>query len=124
MDKELFVERADSLLRSNILPFWIENMVDPQGGFYGRISGEGVLFADAPKGAVLNARILWTFAAAYRLYRDEKYLEMATRAKDYLLTNFYDHTYGGVYWSLTADGRPLDTKKQFYALGFAIYGLS
>ena len=35
-----------------------------------------------------------------------------------------DPGHGGVYWSLNADGSPLDTKKQIYALGFAIYGLS
>ena len=32
--------------------------------------------------------------------------------------------YGGVYWSLDAQGQPLDTKKQYYAIAFAIYGLA
>ena len=51
-------------------------------------------------------------------------LEAATRAKDYILDHFIDPEYGGVYWSLDYKGQPLDTKKQFYAIGFAIYGLS
>lgn len=42
----------------------------------------------------------------------------------YLIDRFYDHEYGGVYWSVAADGTPADTHKQFYALGFAIYGLA
>jgi mannobiose 2-epimerase len=49
---------------------------------------------------------------------------MATRAKDYLIDHFIDKEYGGVYWSVDYQGRPLDTKKQFYAIGFAIYGLA
>ena len=112
-------------LTTGILPFWMEKMTDNvQGGFYGRIDGDDNLHADAPKGAILNARILWTFSAAYRLLRKPEYLETATRAKRYIIDKFYDNDFGGVYWSLTADGEPLDDKKQIYAQGFAIYGLS
>lgn len=111
-------------LQTNILPYWLERMTDPRGGFYGRRDGNDVLDADAPKGAILNARILWTFSAAYRVLGRKEYLEAATRAKREIIDCFYDPEYGGIYWSLNADGTPLDTKKQFYAIGFAIYGLS
>lgn len=107
-----------------ILPYWMDKMTDPRGGFYGRRDGEDNLDAEAPKGAILNARILWTFATAYRTLGNPGYLVAARRARDYILTNFVDREYGGIYWSLNADGTPLDTKKQFYAIGFAIYGLS
>lgn len=119
------VAEATEVLTSNILPFWMNKMVDTEyGGFYGRITGEGQLMPDAEKGAILNARILWTFSSAYRLLQRPEYLEMATRAKRYLLDKFYDPEFGGVFWSLNALGEPLDTKKQIYSLGFAIYGLS
>lgn len=112
-------------LESNILPFWMNKMTDNvHGGFYGRIDGNDVLEHEAPKGAILNGRILWTFSAAYRLLGKPEYLETAIRAKRYLIDRFYDADFGGVYWSLDADGKPLDDKKQIYALGFAIYGLS
>lgn len=112
-------------LENNILPFWMKEMKDDeQGGFYGRISGDNVLDKSASKGAILNARILWTFSAAYRVLRKNEYLEMATRAKRYLLDYFYDFEFGGVYWEVDSAGNPLDTKKQIYAIGFAIYGLS
>ena len=111
-------------LTENILPYWMEKMVDPRGGFYGRRDGNDRLDPDAPKGAILNARILWTFAAAYRILGKPEYLDMATRAKREIIDRFYDPDFGGIYWSITADGKPLDTKKQFYAIGFAIYGLS
>lgn len=112
-------------LTTDILPFWMEKMADKaKGGFYGRIDGGDILHADAPKGAILNGRILWTFSAAYRILGKQEYLETATRAKRYLIDRFYDKDFGGVYWSLDADGEPLDTKKQIYAQGFAVYGLS
>ncbi len=45
-------------LTCNILPYWLDRMTDPRGGFYGRRDGSDNLDADAPKGAILNARIL------------------------------------------------------------------
>ena len=113
------------VLENNILRFWMDNMVDEEhGGFYGRMDGKGLLHPDADKGAILNARILWTFSAAYRVLGKEEYLTMATRAKDYVIEHFMDMEYGGVYWSLDYKGNPVDTKKQFYAIGFVIYGLT
>ena len=124
---------VQDVLENNILRFWLDRMQDREhGGFYGRIDGSGVLHPDAEKGAILNARILWSFSAAYRVLshltprnpRLQEYLEAATRAYRYLTEHFIDSEYGGVYWSVDCQGRPLDTKKQFYAIGFALYGLS
>lgn len=111
-------------LTGNILPYWLEKMQDPDGGFYGRRDGRDTLDAGAPRGAILTARMLWTFSAAYRVLGNPGYLEAATRAKREIIDRFYDPEFGGIYWSIDAQRRPLDTKKQFYAIGFAIYGLS
>ena len=117
--------QMQDVLEQNILPFWMNQMKDPeQGGFYGRMDNQGVLHPEAEKGAILNARILWAFSAAYRVLGNQAYLETATRAKDYFLAHFLDQEYGGVYWSVDYKGQPKDTKKQFYAIGFAIYGLT
>lgn len=118
-------QEMQDVLQDNILRFWLDKMQDQEhGGFYGRIDGNGVLHPDAEKGAILNARILWSFSAAYRVLGNQEYLEAATRAKEYILEHFIDAEYGGVYWSVDYKGQPLDTKKQFYAIGFAIYGLT
>ena len=113
------------VLENNILRFWLDKMQDDEnGGFYGQMTGRGQLIKEADKGAILNARILWSFSAAYRVLGKKEYLEAATRAKEYFISHFIDHEYGGVFWSLDYKGQPKDTKKQFYAIGFAIYGLS
>lgn len=111
-------------LTSDILPFWTERMTDPHGGFYGRMDGKGRIQPDACKGAVLNARILWTFASAYRVLGKDEYLDTARSASDYIKAHFIDHEMGGVFWSLDADGKPLDTRKQYYAIAFTIYGFA
>lgn len=111
-------------LTSNILPFWINRMTDPAGGYYGRRDGNGNLVDGAEKGLILNARILWTFSQAYRILGKPEYLEAATRAKNYIADHFVDQEFGGAYWSVDSEGKPLDTKKQFYAIAFAVYGLA
>ena len=118
-------KEMQDVLENNILHFWQTKMIDREnGGFYGRIDGQEVLHPEAEKGAILNARILWTFSAAYRVLGKEEYLETATYAKEYFLEHFIDKEYGGVYWSLDYKGNPLNTRKQFYAIGFALYGMS
>ena len=128
MDKDIATamkREMQEVLQQNILRFWLDKMQDRErGGFYGRIDGHEQLHAEAEKGAILNARILWAFSAAYRVLGDREYLEAAQRARQYLVAHFIDPDYGGVYWSVDCEGRPLDTKKQFYAIGFALYGLS
>lgn len=125
MDISVLRNEMQDVVENNILRFWMARMVDHEnGGFYGRIDGQEVLHGDAEKGAVLNGRILWSFSAAYRVLRKPAYLEMATRAKEYVISHFIDKEYGGAYWSLDHKGQPLDAKKQFYAIGFVIYGLS
>lgn len=111
-------------LQQNILPYWIRLADKEQGGFYGQVTGKEQLCKEAHKGGVLHARILWTFSAAYRLLKDEVYLQMATHAKEFLLNNFWDKEHGGIYWTLDYKGNPVDAKKQIYAQGFALYGLS
>jgi mannobiose 2-epimerase len=112
-------------LTENILPYWINRMVDEEnGGFYGRIDGREQLHKQANKGVVLNARILWTFSAAYRIEKNPQYLAIAERAYQYIFDRFIDKENGGVYWELDYKGNPVNTRKQIYAQGFALYGYS
>jgi len=112
-------------LISNILPFWSEKMIDNEnGGFYGRINGNGELISGAEKGGILNARMLWSFSAAYLQVKNPLYLEMANRAKDYILAHFFDPEFGGTFWTISFDGKPVDTKKQIYSQAFFIYAFT
>ncbi|HXO74055.1 MAG TPA: AGE family epimerase/isomerase [Puia sp.] len=108
-----------------ILLYWMENTPDlVHGGFIGRIDGRDQPHPEAPKGLVLNSRILWAFSAAWRSTGESVYRRVADRAHHYLLHNFLDKDHGGAFWSLDAAGQPLDTRKQIYGQAFALYGLS
>ena len=120
---DTFLQEVRENLTSCILPYWLK-LKDPRGGFYGEVAADGTVLYDAPRGVILNARIIWSFASAYQALHETSYLVAAVHARDYFLEHFCDHKYGGVYWSVDAAGERLDTKKQLYAQGFAIYGLS
>jgi len=112
-------------LTHNILPFWSEKMIDNKnGGFYGQIKGDGQLVSDSNKGGILNARILWSFSSAYLQQKNPLYLEMANQAKTYILDHFFDTEFGGTYWMVSFDGKPVDTKKQIYSQAFFIYAFT
>ncbi len=54
-----FLRSAQNELEQDILPFWIRYCLDDEyGGFIGRMSNDRTIVKDAPKGLVLNARIL------------------------------------------------------------------
>ena len=88
-------------LVNHILPFWMERMQDREhGGFYGQMDGENRINPKAEKGGILNARILWTFSAAFRHLRQKQYLDAAIRARDYIFKFFFDEKQGGTFWCL------------------------
>lgn len=118
--KEAFAE-----LTQNILPFWKVKMKDEErGGYFGRMTGDNQLVKDAPKGGILNARILWTFASAALHLESEEYLTEARRSMEYILEHFFDSEQGGTHWALHSDGTPAETKKQVYSQAFFIYALA
>ena len=121
---KLRFEMQSELVR-NILPFWMNKSVDKEfGGFYGQINGFGQVVSGAEKGGILNSRILWTFSAAYNQLKDHGYRQMADYSKNYVLAHFFDDTCGGTYWTINAEGRPADTKKQIYSQAFFIYAMA
>lgn len=112
------------VLLNNILPFWKSMRDDEYGGYYGYKSYDLVLDKEAEKGCILNSRILWTFSNAYMALKEEELLSYAKHAFLFLKEHFYDRERGGVYWSVTYKGEPLDTIKHSYNMAFAIYALS
>ena len=126
------MERRKKILKNkakteliNILDYWLKNTIDKEnGGFIGEINHQNVINNNSEKGAVLNARILWSFSAAYAVEKNPEYLKTAKRAFQYIKDYFFDNEFGGIFWSLQADGKPKDTKNQIYAIAFVIYGLS
>jgi mannobiose 2-epimerase len=119
------LQRIEADLRQNILPFWINRVVDRAGHtFHGSLTNDLVPDRTVERGVLLTTRILWTYAAAHRRYHDPACLAMADHACADLFARFHDAKHGGFYWSIAADGVVLRDRKQIYGQAFAIYALS
>src|SRR5580692_1736006 len=116
--------RIENDLVRNILPFWMQRVVNPDGGFYGALENDDTVDPNAERGALLSSRILWTFSAAFSHYRDPAYLAVAHHAYRDLIARFHDAQNGGFWWSIAADGRVLRDRKQVYGHAFAVYALA
>ena len=119
----MFGEEIRAQLEQKILPFWMGLKDEKYGGFYGYMDNNLLLNRTADKGCILNSRILWTFSTAAIQTGSAEYRQYADYAMDFL-RKFEDPDNGGVYWSVTFDGRPADTTKHTYCQAFAIYGLA
>lgn len=119
----LKIELQQELRR--LLNFWKKETLDKTyGGFIGQMNHSGEKISQAPKGSILNTRILWTFSAAYRTTKIENYKEVAKISYNYISQYFMDAVNGGVFWELDYLGNPVNKRKQAYAQSFAIYGFS
>lgn len=107
-----------------ISPFWKNLKDEVYGGYYGYMSEELVLDKEAPKGVILNSRILWYFSNQYLTLHHEEDLLYARHAFWFLKKHCIDHECGGVYWMLDYKGNPLEDMKHTYNQAFAIYALS
>ncbi len=118
------VQEVREELTGHILPFW-EGLIDEvNGGFYGRMDFDGTLHKDAVKGGILHARILWAFSNAYKVLKDESYLKYAEHAYKFLTGPLWDEQHGGVYWTVTADGKPAEDLKHGYCQAMSLYAIS
>ncbi len=120
----MWVNEVEQELKEHIIPFWIGMQDKEFGGYYGMLDIDLNLDKKATKGCILNSRILWFFSNAYLMYKDDAYLAAAKQAYDFLNEYMFDEENGGIYWSVTYDGKPLDTTKHTYNQAFAVYALS
>ena len=115
---------AEEMLRERLIPFWKALRDEEHGGYYGYMDFDHRLDKTGSKGCILNSRILWFFSEAAMTLRDDSLIPYACHAYDFLRERCLDREHGGVYWSLTYDGEPLDDTKHTYNQAFAVYALS
>lgn len=111
-------------LTTKILPFWMNLKDEEQGGYYGYMNYDLQVDKQAVKGCILNSRILWFFSNACTCLQDKELLPYARHAYEFLKSACLDQVYGGVFWSVTWDGKVEDGTKHIYNQAFAVYALS
>jgi mannobiose 2-epimerase len=111
-------------LHDNILAYWMKYGVEKdKGGFFPAVDMENNPVLSANKTSVLNARILWTFAAAAKKYPGRGYEEVAHLAYEVVTEDFTDKEFGGFYMEISSDNRVVNDIKHTYAQAFVIYSL-
>ena len=120
----MFLQEIERHLSKKLIPFWEGLKDEEKGGYTGYVGYDLVTDRSYEKGCILNSRILWFFSNAYMLLQEEKLREDAEHAYRFLRERCIDREYGGVFWSVTSDGKPLDTTKHTYNQAFAVYALS
>ena len=123
----------------DLIPFWLDLADEENGGYYGYVASDGTVDKRADKGCILNSRILWVMSCCYKLcmdgalsevklqdagYSSLDILEAARHAYNWFRNHYFDQEFGGIYWSVTYDGKPSDTTKHAYNHAFAIYALA
>lgn len=111
-------------LETVMIPFWKSLRDDEFGGYYGYVDKELKVDKKYIKGCILNSRITWFFSNAYKVLKDESLLEEAKHGYEFLRDYCIDRENGGIFWSMTYDGKPFDSMKHTYNQAFAIYALS
>ena len=120
----MFAQEIKNHLTENLIPFW-KGLIDKEfGGYYGYSDFAHNVDKKFEKGCILNSRILWFFSTCATLTDDKECIGYAEHAYNFLKRAFLDRKNGGVYWSVTYDGAPLDTTKHTYCQAFAIYALA
>lgn len=120
----MLAREAKKELTEHILPFWNRLEDTEHGGFYGYMDHDLKLDKNAEKGVILHSRILWFYSNCYLVLKDAECLKKAKGCYDFMVKYCVDREYGGVYWSVNADGSPKDDMKHTYCQAFFIYALS
>ena len=111
-------------LRDDILTFWPRYIDPANGGFYGQVENDGRFDPLADKGIVMQARFLWTYAAAARLLHEPRLLVAAGSAYRFIVGRLLDADHRGFHWACDSRGTPRAGRKVIYGQAFAIYALS
>ncbi len=72
----------------------------------------------------LHSRLVYTMLVGYEATGDARYLEVAKRGADFLLTSFRDPIHGGFFQAVDAGGKPVSMAKNSYGHAFALLALS
>ena len=124
MDKKELVSEVTQHLKTKIIPFWEGLRDDEFGGYYGYMDYDLKVDKEAVKGCILNSRILWFFSRAYNELGEGQLLGEAEHAYEFMKDYCFDAENGGIYWSITYDGKSEDTTKHTYNQAFSIYALA
>ena len=111
-------------LCDNIMPFWLNHGLDREhGGVYTCLNRDGSLM-DTTKSVWFQGRFAFICAFAYNnVEKRPEWLEAARLTLDFIEKHCFDDE-GHMYFSVTADGKPLRKRRYVFSETFAAIAMS
>ncbi len=125
--KEYITSWAESYkkdLTENIMPFWMKHGWDREnGGVYTCVNQDGSLM-DTTKSVWFQGRFAFVCAFAYNnVEKNQEWLDAAKSTLDFIERHCFDEQ-GHMYFSVTAEGRPLRKRRYVFSETFAAIAMS
>ncbi len=117
-------DRYKADLCGNIMPFWMEHGLDKNnGGVYTCLDRDGSLM-DPTKSVWFQGRFAYVCAYAYNnISKEATWLEASKSCIDFIERHCID-TDGHMFFTVTADGRPVQKRRYVFSECFAIIAMA
>ncbi len=111
-------------LFERVIPFWEQHSPDrAHGGYFNNLDRDGAVY-DTTKHVWLQGRQAWIFSKLYRTVEPKPaWLEMARLGVDFLRAHAIRPD-GRVYFSLTAEGKPVYLQRKIFSECFYVMALA
>lgn len=108
-------------LINDILPFWLDNAIDYEnGGIYTCLDRQGNIYG-REKSVWFQGRALWVLTKTYNtIEKNPQYIKAAKCIYDFLPK--CTDSDGRMYFTVTAEGKPLQKRRYYFSETFAAIG--
>lgn len=120
--KEKYYPLFKSELFDSCIPFWLNNAYDKEnGGIQNCLDRFGKVYS-TDKSVWMQGRTAWTYSYISNSFgKKEEYLDFAKSCLDFASARCVD-TDGRMYFTVTADGKPLRKRRYWFSETFYIIG--
>lgn len=103
---------------------WLAVAPTPSGLLLGSFDRQWRSLSTNESDLTTHSRLIFAMVIGYEITGDTRYLEVAVRGTDFLLSNFRDSLHGGFFARVDANGRVVNAAKNTYGHAFALLALS